>query len=77
MSSAFQKLVRALPYDWEKVLGMGISFFIKDQKPESVEFNVRVEDDEPVGWEIRVTTDKVNVERAKNFWINRVQERLE
>jgi len=56
---------------------MGVSFFIKDQKPESVEFNVRVEDDEPVGWEIRVTTDKVNVERAKNFWINRVQERLE
>jgi len=76
MSSAFEKIVSRLPYSLDKMLASGISFFIKEQEPERVEFNVRVENGEPVGWEIRVRTDEQNVEEAKDFWIDNVQERL-
>jgi hypothetical protein len=77
MSNSFKRLMSRLPYSWEKILGMGISFFLREQDPDNVEFNIRVSEDEPVGWEIRVETDKQNVEEAKDFWINHVQERLE
>lgn len=76
MSSAFERIVNRLPYSVDKMLASGISFFIREQEPDSVEFNVRVEDGEPVGWEIRVQTDKKNVEEAKDFWIENVEERL-
>lgn len=77
MSNSFKRLMSRLPYSWEKILGMGISFFLREQDPDNVEFNIRVSEDEPVGWEIRVEADKENVEEAKDFWINHVQERLE
>lgn len=76
MSSAFERIVNRLPHSVDKMLASGISFFIREQEPDSVEFNVRVEDGEPVGWEIRVQTDKKNVEEAKDFWIENVEERL-
>jgi len=76
MSSAFEKIMGRLPYSVDNMLASGISFFIREQEPESVEFNIRVENGEPVGWEIRVLTDEENVEEAKDFWIENVQERL-
>lgn len=76
MSSAFEKIVKRVPYSLDRIMGSGISFFIKEQEPDDVEFNVRVEDGEPIGWEIRVETDKDNVEEAKDFWIENVQQRL-
>lgn len=75
--SAFKRLVNRLPYSWEKILGMGISFFINEQNPSDVKFNVRVNgDDEVVGWEMKVDTDKDSTKDAKDFWENYVDNRL-
>lgn len=76
MSSAFERLVGRLPYSWEKIVGMGISFFIREQDPQSVEFNVIAKDGNAVGWEINVYTDEENVEKAKDFWLEFVEGRL-
>lgn len=78
MSSGFERLVSRLPYSTDRILGMGVSFFIREQDPSSVEFNVRVDDnDNIIGWEIKVDTEEDKVEQAKDFWVDEVQGRLE
>jgi len=66
-----------VPYSTEKVVGIAISHFIQEQEPENVDFNVIVEDEDAVGWEIVVETDDGNVEEAANFWQEFVMGRLE
>lgn len=73
----FKRLVSRLPGSWENFLGRGISFFIREQEPERVRFNARVDsEDNVIGWEIKVDTDKENVRKAKKFWESNVEDRL-
>jgi len=71
MSTSFETLIGRLPWDTDTMVGKGIGYFIRQQKPESVEF-VKA----PNGWMIKVRTREANVEEAQEFWKEYVEPNL-
>jgi len=57
--------------DKETVISEGLSFFLKKQDPDDVEF-VAADN----GWALKVRTNEENTEKAKKFWEEDVQPKL-
>lgn len=77
MIGSFQSLIDRLPYDEDRLVGMAISFFINEQKPEQVKFDVYIdEDDEPYAYAIKIKTDKDKIREASEFWEEYVEPEL-
>jgi hypothetical protein len=72
MSSSFKDIVNKIPgYDWEDILSMGLSHFIREQEPKSTEFEKVAN-----GYVLKVRTDERNAQEAKQFWQNYVLPKL-
>lgn len=57
--------------DKDKLIGHGVSKFVKSQNPENVSFKKYKN-----GYAIEVKTDAESVEKAKKFWENYVEPKL-
>lgn len=69
--SRFESLVSRTPWSWEKVLAWGLSWFISEQEPDEVEFEMVSN-----GYVLKVKTDDQNSMEAAKFWKEHVQPRL-
>lgn len=61
--SRFTKLVNRAPIDNDKLIGQAVSWFIKKQNPDEVDFTAYEN-----GYEIKVFSDEEASEEAKDFW---------
>lgn len=75
----FKSLVGKIPgTDWKGLLSRGLSWYISQQDPEKVRFDVLVDSNNDVlGYAIKVKTDKQNVKEAKEFWEDHVNPRFD
>lgn len=69
--SRFMSLVERVPVDNDKLIGQAVSWFIKKQKPEEVDFT-----EYKNGYELKVFTDEENAAEATDFWENYVDPHL-
>lgn len=67
----FEQIVDMVPVPTDKVIASGISFFIREQEPDNVEFE-RAKN----GYAIKVRTDGESADEAKKFWEEEVDEKL-
>lgn len=70
-TDSFRRLVNRLPVSWEKLLGMGLRYFLERQDPESVNFTIHNN-----GWSIDVETSEERTQSALDFWETHVEEKL-
>lgn len=75
-NSSFERFVKYSPFNTDELIGSGLSHFIKEQKPSKIKFVVHAPDGEPVGYSIKIKTDKKNIKGAKDFWENHVEDKL-
>lgn len=61
--SKFTKIVERVPVDNDKLIGQAVSWFIKKQDPDEVDFTTYEN-----GYEIKVFSGKEEAEEAKGFW---------
>lgn len=71
MGTDLESLVSRLPVNKETIISSGISWFIRRQEPESVDFDVYEN-----GYQITVKTDEENVKKAAEFWRDEVNPKL-
>lgn len=75
--SRFKRMVNMLPISIDRLIGSGIAYFISEQEPDDVKMKIHIDDDDNViGYSIRVKTDKRNVYEAKEFWENNIEPEL-
>lgn len=73
----FKRFVSMLPVSTDSLLASAITFFISEQNPSEVKMKVHVDDDDNVvGYSIRVKTSKEETYDAKQFWENYVEPKL-
>lgn len=66
-----ESLVNRLPVNKDTIVSSGISFFIRRQDPDNVDFQVYEN-----GYRIEVKTDEDNVKEAAEFWRDEVIPKL-
>lgn len=71
MGTDLESLVDRLPFSKNTIISSGISWFIRRQDPETVEFDVYEN-----GYQITVKTDEDNVKQAAEFWRDEVNPKL-
>lgn len=69
--SRFEKLINRLPGDNDKLIGQAVSWFIKKQSPDEVNFTKYGN-----GYEIKVYTNSDSADEAKDFWESYVDPHL-
>jgi hypothetical protein len=67
----FLKIINKLPVDNDNILGLGLQYFISNQDPEEVRF---VEYNN--GYAIEIATDEDNVDEARGFWEEYIQDKI-
>jgi hypothetical protein len=67
----FEQIVDMVPVPTDKVIASGISFFIREQEPDNVEFERATN-----GYAIKVRTDDRSADEAKRFWEEEVDQKL-
>lgn len=67
----FKRIIAALPYDWEKVLGTGVNFLAEELDAEEVVFK-EVEN----GIMIGIVCDEDGKEKAKEFWTEHAEQQI-
>lgn len=71
MGTDLESIVDRLPFNKETIISSGISWFIRRQEPESVDFEVYEN-----GYQITVKADEENVRQAAEFWRDEVNPKL-
>jgi len=70
-SEGFERLVSRLPISKDRLLGMGLRYFLEKQNPEEV--NLRTYKN---GWAIEVKTDEEHIDEALEFWEKNVEDKV-
>ena len=76
MAKRFERIIDKLPYSADDIIGQAISYFLKEQDPDRVRWEVILDGEDVVGWSVKIKTDKENVEEAKDFWKDNVDPML-